>query len=120
MAEHLSFFNSKSYAYIWETQRQHSYADENFAREIMQLFTIGFETLNMDGTFARDETGRPGLAYTNEHIVSFARAWTGFTSQSIRGNVEIGHNNRNNIDPMRIEPEWRDKFPKIDWDACVH
>lgn len=41
MAENLSFLQSKSAAYMWETQQKISFADENFAREIMQLFSTG-------------------------------------------------------------------------------
>ena len=46
--------------------------------------------------------------------MSFARAWTGFDLQPNRGNVEDDRQGHvNNIDPMRIIPDWRDKFPKI-------
>lgn len=37
MAENLSFIQSKSAAYMWEYQQKHAFADENFAREIMQV-----------------------------------------------------------------------------------
>ena len=68
----------------------------------------------MDGTPVTDsETNTPVLSYTNEHIMSYARAWTGFETQSIRGNVEI-FTSKNLVDPMQIIPEWRDIFPKID------
>ena len=46
--------------------------------------------LEIDGTPKKDPvTDAPILTYTNEHIISFARAWTGFEFQNIRGNVEI-------------------------------
>ena len=35
MAENLSFLQSKSAAYMWETQGKISFADENFVREII-------------------------------------------------------------------------------------
>ena len=57
MAENLSFLGVKSSAYIWETQRIKVYADENFAREKMQLFTMGLVQLNMDGTPKLDNEG---------------------------------------------------------------
>ncbi len=38
MAENLSFMNSKSSAYVWQRYQVKAEADENFAREIMQLF----------------------------------------------------------------------------------
>jgi hypothetical protein len=37
MAENLSFLQSKSTAHMWEHQQKHAFADENFAREIMQV-----------------------------------------------------------------------------------
>ena len=83
--------------------------DENFAREIMQLFTMGLNQLNMDGSLKLDDNGDTVLAYTNDDIMSLSRAWTGFDLQSRRGNIEGSYNQ---IDPMKIIPEWRDKFPK--------
>ena len=58
------------------------YPDENYAREIMQLFSIGLYELDGDGTPLSTET------YTNEDIVSFARAWTGFKVRPNRENLE--------------------------------
>jgi len=109
MAENLSYLGSKSAAYVLENYRYVAFADENFAREIMQLFTIGITKLNIDGTPKLDFQGNKMLSYTNEHVMSFARAWTGFDRQPKRGNVE-GNDNR--IDPMRIQASWRDRFPK--------
>lgn len=50
--------------------------DENFAREIMQLFTIGLYELNDDGSL------KNGLSptYTNEQITAFARVFTGLSN----------------------------------------
>lgn len=53
--------------------------DENFAREVMQLFTIGATRLNGDGTFQLDLNGNPIPAYTQEDVRSVARAVTGLT-----------------------------------------
>ena len=54
------------------------FPDENFAREIMQLFTIGNWKMNEDGTYVKDATsGELELAYTNDDIEALARAWTG-------------------------------------------
>jgi len=51
--------------------------DENYAREVMQLFTIGLVELNMDGTPKRDGSGQSIETYTNEDIVGLARVFTG-------------------------------------------
>lgn len=77
--------------------------DENYAREIMQLFSIGLYKLNNDGTKQLDGSGSPILSYDNTDIQNFARAWTGFTRQSARANIEsIYWDNTNRIDPMNI------------------
>eukprot|EP00804_Cyclotella_cryptica_P009369 CCRYP_018076-RB/>CCRYP_018076-RB protein AED:0.03 eAED:0.03 QI:374/1/1/1/0.94/0.9/20/617/4181 len=112
MAENLSFLQSKSAAYMWETQQKVSFADENFAREIMQLFSTGLYALNIDGTPKLDDNGEPILVYTNDEIMSFARIWTGFDYQPARGNVEDSSWSGNRHDPLRIQASWRDKFPK--------
>eukprot|EP00986_Skeletonema_menzelii_P003357 scaffold1026_cov141-Skeletonema_menzelii.AAC.8 len=114
MAENLSFIQSKSTAYMWEHQQKHAYADENFAREIMQLFSTGLYMLNPDGSRKVDENGEWINAYSNEEIMSFARLWTGFDYQQGRGNMEENTWFGNRVDPMRIEASWRDKFPKTD------
>ena len=81
----------------------------------MQLFTIGLSMLNGDGTEVLDQDGNPVETYTNEDIVTFARAWTGFEPSATRSNVEtknIALFGTNGIDPMNI-PEGRDVFPKL-------
>ena len=55
-----------------------SVPDENYARELMQLFTIGLVELNLDGSAKRDDMGVAIKTYNSHDIVSFARAWTGF------------------------------------------
>ena len=79
MAEMLTYLFSKSTAFQWARFNKKFYADENYAREVMQLFTIGTTMLNMDGSQIIDPvTGGAQLTYTNEHIMSFARAWVSF------------------------------------------
>ncbi|MEM9914054.1 MAG: DUF1800 family protein [Planctomycetota bacterium] len=51
--------------------------DENYAREIMQLFTIGLVQLEPDGTPTRDAEGQTIPNYTNAHVKEFARVFTG-------------------------------------------
>lgn len=51
--------------------------DENFAREIMQLFTIGLFELNPDGT-PRLSGGNPIETYTNADVSGLARVFTGY------------------------------------------
>ncbi len=53
--------------------------DENFAREIMQLFSIGLVQLNPDGTAKTDVTGAPLETYTHDDIVGLAKVFTGWS-----------------------------------------
>lgn len=53
------------------------YPDENYAREVQQLFTIGLWELNPDGTRQRDALGQPIPTYGNAQITEFARVFTG-------------------------------------------
>lgn len=85
-------------------------------REVMQLFTIGLKLLNADGTAQKDASGKDIATYSNEDIMSFSRAWTGFQAYSPRGNYEQSttRSNRNLLDPLHVVAEWRDRFPKTD------
>ena len=51
MAEMLTFLDSKSTSFVLKDTGNKAFQDENFAREIMQLFTVGLCRLNIDGTF---------------------------------------------------------------------
>ena len=53
--------------------------DENYAREVMQLFTIGLEQLNQDGTPKKDAQGRPIPTYSNNDVIGLARVFTGLS-----------------------------------------
>ncbi len=52
--------------------------DENFAREIMQLFSIGLHELNADGT-AKTVSGAPLETYTDRDIAGLAKVFTGYS-----------------------------------------
>ncbi len=52
--------------------------DENYAREVMQLFTIGLYELNPDGTEKIDATGQKIDAYTQSDVTNLARVFTGY------------------------------------------
>ncbi|MGH8284616.1 MAG: DUF1800 domain-containing protein [Steroidobacteraceae bacterium] len=53
--------------------------DENFARENMQLFTVGLVELNPDGTVRRDAQNQPIPTYDQPVIEGFAHVYTGWT-----------------------------------------
>jgi uncharacterized protein (DUF1800 family) len=52
--------------------------DENYAREIMQLFTIGLNQLNLDGTPKLDAQGKKLDSYTQSDVSNLARVFTGY------------------------------------------
>jgi len=54
--------------------------DENYAREIMQLFTIGLNQLNPDGSLQLNENGLPIPTYSQYDIVGLAHVFTGWGS----------------------------------------
>jgi uncharacterized protein (DUF1800 family) len=53
--------------------------DENFAREVMQLFSIGLHELNNDGSLKLDGNGRPIETYNNNDVMALAKVFTGFS-----------------------------------------
>ncbi len=59
-------------------------ANENFARELMQLFTIGLNQLNLDGS-VKLVNGLPAPTYIQPDIVQTAAALTGWTYPTAPG-----------------------------------
>ncbi|MBT9598182.1 MAG: DUF1800 domain-containing protein [Vitreoscilla sp.] len=53
--------------------------DQNFAREVMQLFTIGLHQLNTDGSVRVDANGKPLESYGAADIVGMSKVFTGFS-----------------------------------------
>ena len=53
--------------------------DENYAREVMQLLTIGLYQLNPDGTQMLDASGNPIPTYSNNDVMGLAKVFTGFS-----------------------------------------
>jgi len=63
-------------------------ANENYAREVMQLFTVGTTMLNPDGTPQFDSHGLFIPTYTQSTIGETARVFTGWTYQPSKGPLE--------------------------------
>ncbi len=74
--------------------------NENYAREILQLFTIGLFELNPDGTLKRDAAGKPVPTYDLDEIEGFARAFTGWTYPTVPGANPRNNNPRNYLGNM--------------------
>lgn len=73
---------------------------ENYARELMQLFSIGTVLLNADGTPQVDGSGMPVAAYANADVKEIARSLTGWTWPRLNGVALSDHNNRDLSRPM--------------------
>ena len=108
MGAMLSSVDNKSYQYL-DDRGTPAYPDENFAREIMQLFSIGLVQLNMDGTPKVDSNGELIETYDSDDILSYSRAWTGLLKLPVRGNTD-GRTLR--VDPMDLRGDYHDMFPK--------
>ena len=68
------------------------HANENYAREIMQLFCLGLNQLNPDGTPVLDTTGNPVPTYTQNDVMDLGRAFTGWTYPVTPGKGSQTHN----------------------------
>lgn len=77
-----------------------TFPDENYAREVMQLFSIGLFDLNVDGTLQLDGNGDPIPTYSNTEIREFAKIFTGL---SFGGpGAVFGNPVPNFLSPMRM------------------
>jgi len=60
-------------------------ANENYARELMQLFTLGLTELNPDGTPVLDQNKNPAATYDQAVVTNLAKALTGWTYPTAPG-----------------------------------
>ncbi len=75
-------------------------ANENYARELMQLFTIGLSQLNADGTPQHDASGNLIPTYDQATISQFAKIYTGWTYPTQPGATLKIHNPQYYVGPM--------------------
>jgi uncharacterized protein (DUF1800 family) len=68
------------------------HANENYARELMQLFTLGLNQLNPDGTSQLDSSGNPIPTYAQNDVMALGRAFTGWTYPTQPGQSLAKHN----------------------------
>ena len=55
------------------------FPNENYAREVLQLLSVGLNMLNPDGSLALDGLGQPVPTYDENTVKGFARAFTGWS-----------------------------------------
>ena len=75
MGIYLSHFNNSK-----SIPERNIHPDENYAREIMQLFTIGLHQLNIDGSLKRDSSGYAIPTYSQKDIKELAKVFTGLSA----------------------------------------
>ncbi len=101
--------------------------DENFAREIMQLFSIGLVKLHPDGSLVLGSDGLPVPTYDQNDITELAKVFTGWSfskKSSTVGSTTFVDNNDFNlssgyeeyagryIHPMKLFPDYHDEEEK--------
>ena len=74
--------------------------NENYAREVLQLFSIGVNQLNPDGTVVLDANGQPVPTYVQDTIEDFAHVFTGWTYAPLGGAPLLKHDPANFLAPM--------------------
>jgi len=118
MGLYLSHFKNRKADII-----QGSFPDENYAREIMQLFTIGLYELNADGSFKLDSNGETIPTYTNEDIQELSKIWTGLSGGvSANGGPPIftaGIGAFDLTQPMKMYQIYHDQTEKVLIDGTV-
>ncbi len=86
--------------------------DENYARELMQLFSIGLVELNPDGTVRLDAQDQPIPPYDQAVIEGFAHVFTGWTYDSAPVFQGAFPTPQRQTTPMQLWPSFHDTGPK--------
>jgi uncharacterized protein (DUF1800 family) len=77
--------------------------NENYGREVLQLFSIGLYKLNLDGTLQLDGQGNPIPTYDQNVVTNFAKVFTGW---ALAGQPQPGVPNY--VDPMVLNQSQHD------------
>lgn len=109
MGVYLTYNGSKKY---YSDGKTTIYPDENYARELMQLFTIGLYQLNIDGSL-KLKNGQPIPTYTQKDVNEIARVFTGW---DLKRNRKFGLANTKQGDftqPLEFTAQYHDAGSKI-------
>ena len=74
--------------------------NENYGREILQLFSVGTWLLNADGTWHLDDFGRPIPTYSQGIIEGYAQVFTGWTYPAAPGATSKPNNPKSYLGSM--------------------
>ena len=86
--------------------------DENYARELMQLFSIGLVELNADGSVRLDGNNQPIPTYDQAIIEGFAHVYTGWSYVGFADLRNAFPTYLNQVQPMQLYPDYHDTGPK--------
>jgi len=89
--------------------------DENYAREVLQLFSIGLDELNNDGTEQLDANGKPIHTFDQNTIKEFSRVFTGWSLSHTSIFNEAGAYAApiSNTEPMKAYASFHDSGAKL-------
>lgn len=92
-----------------ENAAKGTHPNENYPREVLQLFSIGLAKLNLDGSQQLDGQGKPIPTYNEDVVKGFAKAFSGWSFGGLDNTKsKTFHNHDDNI-----EAYWR--VPMIAW-----
>ena len=86
--------------------------DENYARELMQLFTVGLVELNIDGTQRTNSQGQPIPTYSQDIVEGFAHVFTGWHYAGAANFSRARRNETNQALPMQLYANYHDSGSK--------
>ena len=87
--------------------------NENYAREVMQLFSIGLVQLGPDATVVTDSSGVPVPTYDQNAVIGLAHVFTGWTYPLQPGATQRTHNPAYYVGPMVVVPSNHDSTAKV-------
>jgi uncharacterized protein (DUF1800 family) len=112
MGSYLSHLKNQKATYHPTTGAVIVSPDENYAREIMQLFTIGLVALHPDGSLKLDADGLPIPTYSNADITELARIFTGWSFSRRHGSKAANYPEEENTNfnqssgPAYFQASW--------------
>ncbi|RTL41216.1 MAG: DUF1800 domain-containing protein, partial [Burkholderiales bacterium] len=88
-----------------ENRERGTHPNENFAREVLQLFSIGLVQLNADGTPKLDAAGKTQPTYDETVVKGFAKAFSGWSYGGLdNSQPDLFHNHDDNDESLWVVP----------------
>lgn len=88
-----------------EDPLQGTHPNENYAREVLQLFSIGLVRLNADGSAQLDAAGKPVPSYDEAVVKGFARAFSGYAFGGLdNSRAKTFHHHDDNVEAYWTQP----------------